>query len=197
MPGNNEKFNLPIIIVIFAVAILFLYLLNTPSPFEDIENNEQVIENNEQVIENREPVVNEEPVPGIIAPAINEDCPYGKELKNTPENPMTYVCKLITLENGGEFGDVRLTINNERFQSPIQVKKGTTVTWVMNDKNVVDDGGIPSYYQVYEVNGLFDSGKLFFSEDNSKFSYTFNELGEFEYYCPAHPIMIGTIIVVE
>ncbi|PXF23886.1 MAG: hypothetical protein CXX68_01165, partial [Thaumarchaeota archaeon] len=32
---------------------------------------------------------------------------------------------------------------------------------------------------------------------NGGFSYKFNEIGEFEYYCEPHPFMIGKIIVIE
>ena len=109
---------------------------------------------------------------------------------------MTYTCHLITLENGGQFDDVRLSINNGAFEQPeIQVKKGTTVTWVMRDRTAGAGGDVP-YHQVAEVNGIFDSGELFVSGDN-KFSYVFDEVGEFKYFCPPHPWMEGTIIVVE
>ena len=215
MESKKGNFNFPIIIIIFAVAIGILYLFNVPTPGEliveeeilqEIEEKDQVIEAEEieeivvnpdiPVIEPELPEVVEEIIEEEIGMRMNEDCVFGKELRSTPENPMTYTCELITLENGGQFGDVRLSINNGAFEQPeIQVKKGTTVTWVMRDKTAGAGGDVP-YHQVAEVNGIFDSGELFVSGDN-KFSYVFDEVGEFKYFCPPHPWMEGTIIVVE
>ena len=215
MESKKGNFNFPIIIIIFAVAIGILYLFNAPTPGEliveeeilqEIEEKDQVIEAEEieeivvnpdiPVIEPELPEVVEEIIEEEIGMRMNEDCVFGKELRSTPENPMTYTCELITLENGGQFGDVRLSINNGAFEQPeIQEKKGTTVTWVMRDKTAGAGGDVP-YHQVAEVNGIFDSGELFVSGDN-KFSYVFDEVGEFKYFCPPHPWMEGTIIVVE
>jgi len=215
LESKKGNFNFPIIIIIFAVAIGILYLFNVPTPGEliveeeilqEIEEKDQVIEAEEieeivvnpdiPVIEPELPEVVEEIIEEEIGMRMNEDCVFGKELRSTPENPMTYTCELITLENGGQFGDVRLSINNGAFEQPeIQVKKGTTVTWVMRDKTAGAGGDVP-YHQVAEVNGIFDSGELFVSGDN-KFSYVFDEVGEFKYFCPPHPWMEGTIIVVE
>ncbi len=220
MEPKSGNFNFPIIIIIFAVAIGILFLINYPSPVElnsdqqNREENEQQIEVEEEqieqeieqeieIIENPDMPVIEPELPQVVEQIIQEeiadqmnDCPFGKELRSTPENPMTYTCKLITLENGGQFGDVRLSINEGRFEQPeIQVKKGTTVTWIMRDKTAGAGGDVP-YHQVTEENGLFDSGFLFVSGDN-KFSFVFDEVGEFKYFCPPHPWMEGTIIVVE
>ena len=41
---------------------------------------------------------------------------------------------------------------------------------------------------------VFKSPELTF---NGAFSFTFNETGEFEFYCEPHPFMIGKIIVVD
>tara|TARA_B110000014_G_C20034875_1_gene537586 strand:+ start:288 stop:935 length:648 start_codon:yes stop_codon:yes gene_type:complete len=215
LESKKGNFNFPIIIIIFAVAIGILYLFNVPAPVElnveeeivqEIEEKDQAIEAEEieeivvnpdiPVIEPELPEVVEEIIEEEIGMRLNEDCAFGKELRSTPENPMTYTCHLITLENGGQFDDVRLSINNGAFEQPeIQVKKGTTVTWVMRDRTAGAGGDVP-YHQVAEVNGIFDSGELFVSGDN-KFSYVFDEVGEFKYFCPPHPWMEGTIIVVE
>ena len=214
MESKSGNFNFPIIIIIFAVAIGILFLINYPSPVElnsnqqNIEENEQQIEVEEEqieqeieIIENPDMPVIEPELPQVVEQIIQEeivdqmnDCPFGKELRSTPENPMTYTCKLITLENGGQFGDVRLSINEGRFDQPeIQVKKGTTVTWIMIDKTAGAGGDVP-YHQVMEENGLFDSGPM---SIGTKWSYTFNEVGEFNYICPPHPWMKATIIVVD
>lgn len=68
----------------------------------------------------------------------------------------------------------------------ITITKGTTVKWVNEDPNMM--------HTVTEVGGAFDSG--FFNTGES-WSYTFNEVGEFEYYCLPHPWMRGKVVVSE
>ena len=77
--------------------------------------------------------------------------------------------------------------------SIIKIKKGVTVTWRTTEKDL-GAGGDVDYHQVYEENGLFDSGPM---SIGTKWSYTFNEVGEFNYICPPHPWMKATIIVVD
>jgi plastocyanin len=63
----------------------------------------------------------------------------------------------------------------------ITISKGTTVTWTQED-NVT-----------HTVTGTgFDSGDL---SQGKTFSYTFNEVGIFNYGCLYHPSMSGKIIV--
>ena len=206
MEPKKGNFNFPIIIIIFAVAIGILYLFNAPTPVElnleeeivqEIEEKDQVIEAEEigvnpdiPVIEPELPEVVEEIIQEEIANNLSEDCVFGKELRNTPENPMTYTCQFITLE-----GEIELSINNARFEQPeIQVKKGTTVTWINKDNS---DPLYPEHTVVIAVLNVKSPEILFAGGSKEKWSHTFNEIGEFEYYCSIHPFMIGKIIVVE
>ena len=208
MEPKKGNFNFPIIIIIFAVSIGILYLFNVPTPVElneenilqEIEEKDQVIEAEEieeivvnpdiPVIEPELPEVVEEIIQEDIANRLSEDCAFGKELKSTPENPMTYTCQLITLE-----GEIELSINNARFEQPeIQVKKGTTVTWINKDNS---DPLYPEHTVVIDVLNVKSPEILFAGGSKEKWSHTFNETGEFEYYCSIHPFMIGKIIVVE
>jgi len=208
LESKKGNFNFPIIIIIFAVAIGILYLFNVPTPVElneenilqEIEEKDQVIEAEEieeivvnpdiPVIEPELPEVVEEIIQEDIANRLSEDCAFGKELKSTPENPMTYTCQLITLE-----GEIELSINNARFEQPeIQVKKGTTVTWINKDNS---DPLYPEHTVVIDVLNVKSPEILFAGGSKEKWSYTFNEIGEFEYYCSIHPFMTGKIIVVE
>jgi plastocyanin len=66
----------------------------------------------------------------------------------------------------------------------LTVTVGTTVTWSNDDPGQI--------HTVTEVNGAFDSG--FFNEGET-WSYTFDEPGEFEYYCLPHPWMRAKVIV--
>jgi FtsP/CotA-like multicopper oxidase with cupredoxin domain len=72
-----------------------------------------------------------------------------------------------------------------------EVQVGTEVTWINNDTNMPhtvtsgDSGTSPT--------GVFDSGIMM--GDGSQFKHTFDQKGEFEYYCTLHPWMIAKIIV--
>jgi nitrite reductase (NO-forming) len=65
----------------------------------------------------------------------------------------------------------------------LTVKVGTTVTWT-NDDNML--------HTVTALDGSFDSG---FFDNGESFSYTFTEVGEFEYFCLPHPWMRAKVIV--
>ncbi len=82
----------------------------------------------------------------------------------------------------------------------LTVNKGTTVTWVNLDNlaHTVTSGfsyvdqSAPA--EMRGPDGRFDSGLI---SPGGKFSYTFNEVGEFPYFCIPHPTMTGKIIVTE
>lgn len=66
----------------------------------------------------------------------------------------------------------------------IEVKKGTTVTWSNVDSIAA--------HTVISVSGLFESQLI---QPRGDFSFQFNEVGVFDYYCTLHPWMNGTVIV--
>jgi nitrite reductase (NO-forming) len=66
----------------------------------------------------------------------------------------------------------------------LTVSVGTTVTWTNDDEGQM--------HTVTAVDGSFDSG---FLETGATFSYTFTEVGEFEYFCTPHPWMRAKVIV--
>jgi len=61
---------------------------------------------------------------------------------------------------------------------------GTTVTWTNNDTGMV--------HTVTAVDGSFDSAIL---QPGQSFSYTFNDPGDFEYFCSPHPWMRARVSV--
>jgi plastocyanin len=63
----------------------------------------------------------------------------------------------------------------------LTVKKGDTVTWTNQDS---------APHQIAGTN--FKSEML---SNGGIYSFTFNEIGKFEYICSVHPSMKGTIIV--
>lgn len=66
----------------------------------------------------------------------------------------------------------------------LTVKVGTTVTWSNDDPGQM--------HTVTNVDGAFDSG---FFEEGGTWSHTFDEAGEFEYYCLPHPWMRAKVVV--
>jgi plastocyanin len=74
--------------------------------------------------------------------------------------------------------------------TPVNIPKGTTVTWTNHDTtaHTVTEGN-PSGYS--PPNG-FDSGIL---APGSVFTHTFPTAGTVQYYCTLHPTMLGEVIV--
>lgn len=75
------------------------------------------------------------------------------------------------------------SIAKSRFESPMKVALGSTVTWVNEDAishNVVGD------------NGAFRSDKM---DKGDTFTHEFKSAGLFEYTCTFHPGMDGLIQV--
>ena len=83
-----------------------------------------------------------------------------------------------------------IEIKNFKFvPEKMTIKKGTTITWKNFDNtkhNVVFDD---------ETTGEVEGGKLI--SNGEEVSFTFNEVGEFPYYCMPHPYMKATVTVME
>ncbi len=73
--------------------------------------------------------------------------------------------------------------SNSYNPNPIEVNVGQTITWV-NDDFVI--------HTATSADGIFDSNIL---QRGQTFSYTFDTLGEYPYYCDLHPNMVGTVRV--
>ncbi|NSL73970.1 MAG: hypothetical protein ATL_03305 [Thaumarchaeota archaeon] len=113
------------------------------------------------------------------------DCEFGFA---KVEVDMVELCDLIVIRE-----DVFMEINGLFQYKELKIQKGVTITWKTTEDNL-GAGGDVNFHQVYELNGLFDSGSLI---KGKSWSYTFDEVGVFEYTCPPHPWMMGTIIVVD
>ena len=174
---DSKIFAVIIIAVIGIGAVLFML----PG-----DNNELTVIEPEPVIE--EVIVEPEPEP-IIEP---EPEPV---VEPEPES------KTIVDENGILSGEVEITMENLEFgPSDITIKKGTTVTWRQIDRSIGGSGGGVGWHNVVEGppgkrgDHIFKSKELGF---NGGFSFKFDEVGVFEYYCDPHPFMTGKITVVE
>ena len=83
---------------------------------------------------------------------------------------------------------VRIVANaasNSFSPNPVEVKVGETVTWIN------DDSG---RHTVTSKDGVFDSGMM---GKGQSFSFTFDKVGEYPYFCEPHPNMVGTVVVTE
>jgi plastocyanin len=65
----------------------------------------------------------------------------------------------------------------------LQIKVGTTVTWVNNDT---------VQHTITSDTKLFDSGPI---DPGAKFTYTFTQTGSFAFHCNIHNTMTGSITV--
>ena len=72
--------------------------------------------------------------------------------------------------------------------SQITIKKGNSVMWINEDSafHSVTSG----FYD--DPSDLFDSGHL---DPFQSFSFVFEEIGVYDYYCTLHPWMYGKVIV--
>jgi nitrite reductase (NO-forming) len=94
----------------------------------------------------------------------------------------------VSIEKGA------INLNNNAFSpNPLKIKIGTTVTWINNDNTLhtVTSGKSDSP----DPGRLFDSGLTALITPTKSFSHTFNQPGEYSYFCRLHPNMVGTIEV--
>jgi plastocyanin len=81
--------------------------------------------------------------------------------------------------------------------NPVEVNVGDTVTWINDDftTHTATSGG-PGSGSTGIFGGSEDSPEIIGPEGDTQ-SYTFDEAGEFPYYCTLHPSMVGTVVVTE
>ena len=72
--------------------------------------------------------------------------------------------------------------------SKFVIKKGNSVTWVNQD--VAFHSVTSGHYG--EPSGLFDSGYL---DPEESFTFNFENIGTYDYFCTLHPWMKGIVIV--
>jgi len=78
----------------------------------------------------------------------------------------------------------KVTIDNFSFTpKEMTVSKGTQVTWINQDD-------VP--HTVVATNKAFRSKAL---DTDDQFSFTFTEVGTYDYFCSVHPMMTGKVIV--
>jgi len=90
------------------------------------------------------------------------------------------------------------TLTDDAYSpNPIEVNTGDTVTWINEDfTSHTATSGSPEAGSTGLFGGTDGSPEIIGPEGDTQ-SFTFDEAGEFEYYCTLHPSMVGTVIVTE
>jgi plastocyanin len=110
---------------------------------------------------------------GILAVAFIAACGGDDEGEDDPAPTNTAVAT----------AELQTTIENVKFESPLQVKPGTEVIWTNKDA---------LSHNVVSKDDDFESGNL--GKDET-YSHIFTEPGEYEYTCTLHPGMDGVVEV--
>ena len=104
----------------------------------------------------------------------------------------TAVCAGVTLQGSSFAGEPaapamaerKIRIANHKYDRPtLTIPAGTTVTWINKDEHL---------HSVVSRSQAFGSPAL---KTDETYSYRFTRLGEYEYFCNIHPLMVGTVVV--
>ena len=133
-------------------------------------------------------------IPAVVALLLFAAC--GSDPTPTPTPSPTPPDSTST--GTGEPGKFAATIKWLKHQD-IEISVGTTVEW---DSEFVSAGvGVPSYHTVTSgspgdanAGSLFDSGEV---TEGDLFSYTFDQVGEFQYFCAVHPQFMKAVVKVQ
>lgn len=94
----------------------------------------------------------------------------------------------IIIQNGAH--EINCELNNSCLDNPsLKINTGDTITWKNSDTNI---HSIKSGSPKTGPDGIFESGVL---QPNSEFHHTFEDPGNFDYFCTIHPWIVGTISV--
>jgi plastocyanin len=106
---------------------------------------------------------------GVIAALVAASCSgSGAEETTVPSNPAD---------------DADITIQNFSFGQPLVVDVGANVT-------VANSDSVPHTWT--SEDDVFDSGSL---SPGEEFAFTFEQAGEYEFFCKIHPTMTGSVTV--
>jgi plastocyanin len=124
---------------------------------------------------------------GELAPSCAEEPASEMETEETaaatPDDAAAPGEAAATPESAGATGDAVSIVDFAYLPAELAVAAGTTVTWTNDDWPP---------HTVTATDGDFDSGAI---EPGGTFSYTFDEPGEYSYFCAYHFLMAGTVTV--
>jgi plastocyanin len=74
--------------------------------------------------------------------------------------------------------------------NPVEAKVGEAITWTNDDSQIhtATSGAVGAE----DSGSVFDSGIL---SPDATFEFTFDQAGEYDYYCTLHPQMFGKVVV--
>jgi plastocyanin len=139
------------------------------------------------------------------SPAAEEDTTDTTTTTDTDEEPSTDATDTTTNadENNNEEVIVRIPegateLTDDAYSpNPVEVTVGDTVTWINDDSTTHTATSGSSDSGSTGMFGGTDESPEIIDADGGTQSFTFDEAGEFPYYCVLHPNMVGTVIVTE
>ncbi|MEW6604915.1 MAG: cupredoxin family copper-binding protein [Thermoproteota archaeon] len=114
----------------------------------------------------------------VLSGNLNVDYIEGQGPGNSEQEPVPTIEgeKISIVENDG---------SSSYNPNPIEIRTGDTITWVNDDSAI---------HTATASDGTFDSDIL---RRGETFSFTFDNEGEYPYYCDVHPNMVGTVVVMQ
>ncbi|MEM2856327.1 MAG: plastocyanin/azurin family copper-binding protein [Candidatus Nitrosocaldaceae archaeon] len=104
----------------------------------------------------------------------------------------------VSIPEGAALANCTQNLDDIKCYNPgiLTIDKGTTVTWKNDDPTASHTvtSGVTFVMKGSGPDGKFDSSLI---APNASWSFTFNEVGEFPYFCSLHPLMVGKVIVQE
>ena len=105
---------------------------------------------------------------------------YGQPAHSVPTEKTEAPAVAAPLDNA------EVAVSGMRFGAgTVTIKTGGSVTWTNQE-------GVP--HTVTADDGSFGSDQL---SANDSFTHTFDKPGTYSYYCKIHPMMRGTVVVVD
>lgn len=121
----------------------------------------------------------------LTSPSDSNDMDGMPGMENMTESQMGQSQQDDTVREGETSVDI---VNFAYAFDEVTVKKGTTVTWINQDD------------AAHDITADQESPDAPMSELLAKgesYSFTFDKVGEYSYYCTPHPYMTGKVTVVE
>lgn len=126
--------------------------------------------------------------PTTAAPTSNQQLQLSQQQQQNQQQQKQQPANVVTVsivKGASNMG------NKAYSPNPIQIQRGTTVVWRNDDTTL---------HTAVSGKGVSDTslGKMFESPPiapGKTFSYKFDAVGTYDYFCTLHPAMVGTVVV--
>lgn len=126
--------------------------------------------------------------PTTAAPTSNQQLQLSQQQQQNQQQQKQQPANVVTVsivKGASNMG------NKAYSPNPIQIQRGTTVVWRNDDTTL---------HTAVSGKGMSDTslGKMFESPPiapGKTFSYKFDAVGTYDYFCTLHPAMVGTVVV--